>query len=188
VVVAIRRMEPAELARLGEIDRSEHVTSEYRWRNGALETHAVDVRVPPWAPSGDHEHTVASRVAAWTPWLDHGGTLLGAFDGDALVGIAIYRPRIAPATANLALLHVSRSHRRRGVGARLAEEVARLAHEGGARRLYVSATPSVSTVEFYRRCGFEPTGEPDPALFALEPEDIHMVRELDANASPNRAP
>ena len=48
----------------------------------------------------------------------------------------------------------------------------------GARRLYVSATPSGPTVEFYRSHGFEPTDEPDEALFALEPDDIHMILEL----------
>jgi len=42
----------------------------------------------------------------------------------------------------------------------------------------VSATPSGPTVDFYRSRGFEPTDEPDPALFALEPDDIHMVLAL----------
>jgi GNAT superfamily N-acetyltransferase len=171
-------MDPSELGRIGEIDRSEHVTREYVQRRGALEARAVDVVVPPWSPSGDHEHSVPSRIAAWRPLLEQGGTLLGAFDGDVLSGFAIYRARIAEGTANLAVLHVSRSHRRRGVGALLAREVARRARADGAGRLYVSATPSVSTVEFYRSLGFEPTDEPDPTLFALEPEDIHMILEL----------
>jgi N-acetylglutamate synthase-like GNAT family acetyltransferase len=56
--------------------------------------------------------------------------------------------------------------------------VARLARADGARRLYVSATPSAPTVEFYQSHGFEPTDEPDAALFALEPDDIHMILEL----------
>jgi ribosomal protein S18 acetylase RimI-like enzyme len=80
--------------------------------------------------------------------------------------------------ANLAVLHVSRSHRRRGVGSRLAAEVARLARADGARRLYVSATPSESAVSFYRSHGFVPTDEPDERLFALEPDDVHMTLEL----------
>jgi N-acetylglutamate synthase-like GNAT family acetyltransferase len=73
---------------------------------------------------------------------------------------------------------VSRSQRRKGIASLLTEEVARLARADGASRLYVSATPSVSTVEFYRSRGFELTDEPNEELFALEPDDIHMVRRL----------
>jgi len=171
-------MAHAELARIGEIDRSEHVTREYAYRRGSLEARAVDVWVPPWSPTDAGEHSVRGRVEAWQPILARGGTLVGAFDGDGLVGVAIYRPRLTLDTANLAVLHVSRGHRRNGIASRLTEEVVRLARADGARRLYVSATPSVPTVEFYRSRGFEPTDEPNEELFALEPDDIHMLREL----------
>ena len=147
-------MAPSELDRIAEIDRSEHVTREYAYRRGSLEARDVDVKVPTWFPTGDHE------------------------DADTLAGIAIYRPRLAEGMANLAVLHVSRSYRRKGVGSLLAEEVARLARADGARRLYVSATPTGPTVDFYRSHGFEPTDQPNAALFALEPHDIHMIREL----------
>ena len=167
-----------ELDRIGEVDRSEHVTHEYTYRKGALERRSVDTKVPDWSRSGDHEHSVGSRVDAWRPILDRGGTLVGAFDADTLAGFAIYRPHLAEGMANLSALYVSRDYRRSGIGSRLAEEVARLARADGARRLYVSATPSGSTVEFYRSHGFEPTDEPNAELFALEPDDIHMIREL----------
>jgi GNAT superfamily N-acetyltransferase len=174
----IRHMEPSELARIGEIDRSEHVTEEYVYRRGSLEARAADVRVAPWALDGDGAHSLRGRIAEWQPLLAAGATLLGAFEGDALLGFAIYRPRIDDGVANLAVLHVSRSARRRGVASRLVEEVARLARASGARRLYVSATPSGSAVGFYRSRGFAPTDTPDPALLAKEPDDIHMVLEL----------
>jgi ribosomal protein S18 acetylase RimI-like enzyme len=73
---------------------------------------------------------------------------------------------------------VSRNYRRKGIASLLTEEVARLARAGDARRLYVSATPSGPTVEFYRSHGFQPTDEPHEELFALEPDDIHMIRDL----------
>jgi GNAT superfamily N-acetyltransferase len=79
---------------------------------------------------------------------------------------------------NLSVLHVSRSHRRKGVASLLTEEVARLARADGARRLYVSATPSGSAVAFYLGHGFEPTDQPDAGLLALEPDDIHMIKVL----------
>jgi GNAT superfamily N-acetyltransferase len=171
-------MEASELARIGEIDRSEHVTREYSYRRGTLEGRTVDVVVPTWSRSGDHEHSVQGRVDAWQPILDRGGTLVGAFDAEILAGFAIYRPHLAEGMANLSVLHVSRNYRRKGIGSLLAGEVARLARVDGARRLYVSATPSGPTVEFYRSHGFEPTDEPNEALFGLEPHDIHMILEL----------
>jgi ribosomal protein S18 acetylase RimI-like enzyme len=171
-------MSASELDRLGEIDRSEYVSHEYVYRDGSLEKRVIDLEVPPWSPSGDHEHSVPSRVDAWRPLLDRGGKLVGAFDSDTLVGVAIYRPDLPEGMANLAVLYVSRSHRRNGIASRLTAEVARRARADGAPRLYVSATPSVSTVEFYRSQGFEVTDEPDATLFALEPDDIHMILEL----------
>lgn len=177
-MIAIRHMAASELVRIGEIDRSEHVTVEYAYRGGVLEKRAVDIRAPTWSPVGDHEHSVQGKIHDWQPTLDRGGTLVGAFDAETLAGFAIYRPRLAEGMANLSALFVSRSYRRTGVGSLLTGEVARLARGDGARRLYVSATPSGPTVEFYLRQGFEPTDEPDAALFALEPDDIHMILAL----------
>lgn len=177
-MIEIRHMPASELDRIGEIDRSEHVTREYSYRHGALEERVVDIAVPTWSPSGDHEHSVPSKVNAWRTLLDEGGTLVGAFAGDILAGVAIYRPHLTEGMANLAVLHVSRNQRRTGVASRLTDEVARLARADGARRLYVSATPSDSAVGFYQSHGFELTDEPNAALFALEPDDIHMILEL----------
>jgi hypothetical protein len=53
-----------------------------------------------------------------------------------------------------------------------------MARADGSNRLYVSATPSAATVDFYRHRGFEVTRAPDRELLALEPEDIHMTMEL----------
>ena len=174
----VRRLPAADLARLCEIDRSEHVTRLYTFRGGVLEERAIDDHVPPWSREGRGAHSVQRLVDQWLPVLERGGTLLGEFAGPTLSGLAIYRPRLAEDMGQLALLHVSRGARRKGVASRLTHEVARLARADGARRLYVSATPTGSAVGFYRRFGFVPTAEPDPEQFALEPEDIHMVLAL----------
>jgi hypothetical protein len=52
------------------------------------------------------------------------------------------------------------------------------ARELGARRLYISATPSENTVRFYLRRGCRVTDDVDAALFALEPEDIHLEFDI----------
>jgi ribosomal protein S18 acetylase RimI-like enzyme len=166
-------MEPTELGRIAEIDRSEDVTEDYVYKDGALERHDVDWQVGRWS-----DEQLAALLAAWRPLLDGGGVMLGAFDGQVLVGFAIYRPRLTDDMAQYAVLYVSRDYRRQGVGSALTEKVLGLARADGSRRLYVSATPSVPTVEFYRSHGFEVTREPHPELLELEPEDIHMTMEL----------
>ena len=44
--------------------------------------------------------------------------------------------------------------------------------------LAFASVPTESAVGFYLRQGFQLTDEPDPELLALEPEDIHMVKQL----------
>jgi hypothetical protein len=52
------------------------------------------------------------------------------------------------------------------------------APERGAHRLYISATPSENTVNFYVRLGCTVAKEPDSDLSELEPEDIHLEFEV----------
>ncbi|EPO8012708.1 GNAT family N-acetyltransferase, partial [Pseudomonas aeruginosa] len=44
--------------------------------------------------------------------------------------------------------------------------------------LYVSATPSQNTVDFYTRLGCRLCMEPDEELYRLEPEDVHLVYQI----------
>ena len=48
--------------------------------------------------------------------------------------------------------------------------------------MYISATPSEHTINFYLRQGCVVASEVDPELFALEPEDIHLVCRIDRDA------
>jgi GNAT superfamily N-acetyltransferase len=169
-------MAVSELARIGEIDRSEHITQQYKSRNGVLELIDVEIHAPGWGEPG--EYSVQHYIESWTPLLDAGGVMLGAFDGDRLVGVAIYQPYLAEGVAHFAVLYVTRTHRRKGIGQALSNEVARLARADGARRLYVSATPTRATVDFYAKQGFQPVATPNERLFALEPDDIHMELKL----------
>ncbi len=177
-MVHIRRMGNSEITRIAEIDRSEHVTLAYRVRDRRLEERHVDWNVPRWCREGNGEHSVQAKVAALSPILDQGGAMWGAFDQDRLVGVAILRPHLTEDMAQLAFLHVSKGYRRRGIATGLTQQASKLAREIGAKRLYVSATESESAVGFYRSQGFELAEEVHPELYALEPEDIHMVKAL----------
>ena len=52
--------------------------------------------------------------------------------------------------------------------------VIKRARNMGAKKLYISATPSKHTVDFYIGLGCKIASEINPELFKLEPEDIHL--------------
>ena len=173
----IRPMGSEELERIRDIDRSEVIRTGYRQEGREIVAFDVNWDDAGWL-EGDGEHSFAQMIRGARRQLDLGGTAIGAFDGDRLAGIAIYRPRLTPSMAQLALLHVSNNYRRQGVASRLYDEILRMTRADGGTALYVSATPTESAVGFYRSKGFEPTDKPHPDLLAEEPDDIHMVMEL----------
>jgi len=177
--ITIRPMEADEINRLGEIDRTEHITVDYRYEDGALKEVEVDFKVPPWYAEGDGGHSIRKKINAWRPYLEKdGGLMFGAFDGERLVGLVILRPRLTKDMAELAVLHISHGYRDKGIGTRLTEKVCSLASEMGATSIYVSASQTKTTVDFYMRRGFELAKVLNRELYEREPDDIHMVKEL----------
>ena len=176
--VAYRRLEPRELSRVAEIDRTERIDTIYRQRGAELEAVAGEFDAPAWGTEGTGEHSVAHQIEACEAYVAGGGIAIGAFADERLVGIGIVVPHIRAGVAQLAYLHVSDGFRGLGVGGCLAAELERLARELGDTAMVVSATPSANTVGFYRGRGFEPTATPLPELLELEPEDVHMEKRL----------
>jgi ribosomal protein S18 acetylase RimI-like enzyme len=175
-IKTIKRLDHSDLRKIAEIDRSEHITLNYVYNAGTLDREEVDIHAPRWPASGSWGFEERIRHAERR--LKEGGENLGAFDGDLLVGYATLRHDLEPGTAQLDSLYVSRDYRRQGIASRLTAEVIRLAQEQGAERLYVSATPSGSAVGFYQSHGFRLVEKVNAELYALEPEDIHMIRSL----------
>jgi GNAT superfamily N-acetyltransferase len=181
-----RWMTEAELSRLADIDRAETVRVGYEQHGARLVELAVDWDDPGFFKEGDGEHSVAHQVAFCRRHLAAGARMIGAFDGETLVGVGVLTPEVRPRTAQLAYLHVSAAYRRRGVAGSLFGRLLSWAREQGAETVYVSATPSQSAVSFYRRQGFEPINDPLPELYALEPEDIQMRLLLDSSGATGR--
>lgn len=173
-----RQLAAEDLARLGEIDRSERIETLYVQHGARLEEQHGDWSAKAWFAEGEGEHSIAHQRTECERYLAAGGIALGAFADGRLVGIGIVVPHIRPGVAQLAFLHVSNGYRGRGVGGHLGDELERLAREQRDTRMVVSATPSLNTVRFYRRRGFEPMAEPLPELYRLEPEDVHMDKRL----------
>jgi len=178
MAIELRQLPNDQIRLVEEIDRSENITIGYEVRDGILVSKTVDWCVPNWSRDPEHAFSVHGVIRQFAAVLERGGVLLGAFEEDGLAGLGILRLRLTDDMAQLALLHVSRAYRRRGVGRMLAEEMFRRARADGAVRIYVSPVPSESAVGFYLSRGFEPTSEVNQELFELEPEDIHMIRDL----------
>jgi GNAT superfamily N-acetyltransferase len=176
--IGYRRLGKDELAKVGEIDRTERIDVLYVQHGARLEERAGDWSAPPWSVDGEGEHSVVGQRVSLEHYVERGATVLGAFDGDRLVGIGVVLPHLRAGVAQLAYLHVSDGYRDQGIGGRLSDELERLAREAGDVEMVVSATPSLNTVRFYRRRGFEPLAEPFPELYALEPEDVHLAKRL----------
>lgn len=180
--VRIRSLERHEIAGLWSIDRSERIEGLYVVRDGRLllEPHLEEVRG--W-PAGERERTEPVHIDCF----ERGGIFRGAFAGEVLVGGSVLDRRLfGPQRDRLQLefLYVDRGHRGRRIGRILFEEAAERARALGARALYVSATPTENTIRFYQRRGCRLARAVDPALFAREPEDIHLELDLAGSGAP----
>lgn len=165
-----------EIHAIWSIDRGETVEAAYRVEHGLLVLRPYPLEVPGWPPG---------QAELYTPILqachDHGGWLHGLFDGPRLVSAAALENRpMGPRRDQLQFLflHVDRAYRGQGLGRHQFALASAEAIRRGARSLYVTATPSQHTVDFYLDLGCELAAEVDADLFALEPEDIHLVYPL----------
>jgi ribosomal protein S18 acetylase RimI-like enzyme len=116
-VIAVKQLDNAHIGKIAEIDRSEHVTLSYVYKDRKLWTEQVDWQVPRWPAGGSWG--VEARIKSAARTLEAGGTMLGAFDGGLLVGYAALRYRLTEDLAQLEALFVSRDYRRRGIAKRL---------------------------------------------------------------------
>lgn len=155
-----------------EVDVSEHGELIYLWQDGELVTQPLVWDRPP--------RTAETWQENWASVLPLPGVKAwGAFEGVVMVGIIVYRPFLTEDMAQLDALFVDKNHRQQGIAAQLTKLLEEQAIADGHKRLYVSATESQSAVGFYTSQGFVPTLDVHPELYALEPNDIHMIKILE---------
>ena len=167
-----------ELSGVAAIDRRERIDVLYEQLGTQLVARHGSWNSPAWDPDGHGEHSVQTHVHTLEHYVDIGGTALGAFASQQLVGIGVVVPHLRPSIAQLAYLHVSALFRATGIGRRLTEQLEQIAHAAGDSDIVVSATPSENTIRFYLGHGFQPTAEPFAELLELEPDDVHMRKVL----------
>lgn len=94
--------------------------------------------------------------------IQRGGSVIGAYDTDVLVGFCSvdgYLHGITSKYANLTMLFIDDEFKRRGIGKALFREIGKYASKSGADKLFISAIPSIETVEFYFNMGCIEAGE-----------------------------
>lgn len=172
-MIQYRTLGHDDVPRIAEIDRSESIAEEYRVEGGRLGVVPRRLEAPSWSAEGLQNYVARVRAL-----LRRGGEALGAWRDGRLVGFATLDVTGVggdPSILQLDMLYVSRDSRGQGIGRRLTTALADRARELGATALYISATPTRGTVDAYLRLGARLAQRPDPTLFALEPDDIHLL-------------
>lgn len=167
-----RDLELHEIVRIAGIDRAEEITGHYVFENNTLKLIQSYEIVTGFDPSELHELMDRQKRI-----VEGGGKVIGAFGHDVLVGVASLEKRKRGAGSNyckMDILYVSKDHRSKRIAQHLLQEVKKAAALFGAEKLYISATPTKHTVDFYLKQGAIPVEEPDEELFEKEPEDIHL--------------
>ena len=172
----IRLLQRNEIPLIWQIDRREIVENIYLLQGGKLILKHDFFDIRGWPPG---------EAELYTPILldcyDRGGIFWGAFESDTLIGVAILESKFIGSQQDklqLKFLHVSRDYRKLGIASTLFKLAVEKAKTLGAKKLYISATPSEHTVNYYMRLGCVLATETDPKLVTLEPEDIHLEYEI----------
>lgn len=114
--------------------------------------------------------------------FEQGSIFVGAFNAsEKLVGVSVVSNQVITDYPHAKLLHyfyVDADQQGQGIGAKLMQAAKESAKQLGAKQLYISATPTRRTVDFYIKHGAEPLSAPDQQLWQLEPEDIHLLCKL----------
>lgn len=171
-----RKLKRDEVKDVWSIDRREVINDVYHFENGTIVLKKEHYDMPGW-PKGEPEMYTPVFEACY----DHSGWFYGLFDNGRLIGVVILDSHFIGKNRDqlqLKFLHLSRPYRNQGWGKHLFDLAKVEARNRGANYLYISATPSENTVNFYLGLGCIVTKEPDPDLLALEPEDIHLQLKL----------
>jgi len=170
--ITFRLLEQNELIRVKEIDRAENIFEYYEYKNGELIIKSITDLVD----SFDDEE-LQEMIQRQQLLIADGGQVIAALAGDRLIGVASVERKPRGKQRNyckMDILYVSNSYRGNKIGHQLVRKCTAAAAEFGAEKLYISATPTRATVDFYLKEGARLVEEIDEELFAMEPLDIHL--------------
>ncbi len=123
------------------------------------------------------EGRLKEKSSEFADCIKSGGVVICAYRGESIVGLAYLLPRRFGDNAEyiqLRSLHVSGSCRNHGVGKRLFSAIADEARAMDAKKMYISANPSVDTIAFYHRVGCVDAVFIEQSIYLDTPEDRQM--------------
>lgn len=106
-----------------------------------------------------------------------GGIVIGAFTDSDLIGFASVEGELFGTNKEyleLSYIHVSYEFRNSGIGKKMFELCCKEAKETGAKKLYISAHPSLETQDFYRAVGCTYAVEINQEIYNKETLDIQL--------------
>lgn len=171
-LIEIRLLESSELDKIYQINRSEESEHRYCYIDGELNVLDEPLTITADAKFWDN------HFEEWKRALESGAEAFGAFDDETLSGIVILDPNLAPGTERILALYVDLNHRLSGIAKSLYLKAQDAAKSRDSHTLYVCATPTDSSINFYLSQGFEPTSDPHQKLLEQHPNDIHMTKRL----------
>lgn len=166
-----RALQIDEANRIAEIDATNYIRNAWRKDSSGeyrlLEINWTDTELP----NGFEWHLRRFRQT-----LVSGGTAIGCFDGEKLVGYATLEGHVFGQQKYVLLdqLFVSKDYRRKGIGKELFRMCAVQARQIGAKKIYLCAGSSENTMAFYQKLGCVSAAEPDQKLLQEDPRDIQL--------------
>jgi ribosomal protein S18 acetylase RimI-like enzyme len=174
--VQIRVLEALDTARFVEIaggytSGERYVVRKEETARRTIFTVDLEELPQPFVKQWEHDK---QTLAQYRQVVVEHGLSLGAFKGEALVGIAIAEPRRWNGTLWVWELHVHAGYRGQGIGRRLMEEMALLAVGAGLWMIVCETqNTNVPAIRFYRRMGFELDGL-DLSLYSSELDEVAL--------------
>jgi len=179
VEYTIRAMDPADLGRIAEIDRSESAAAVYVCRAAADGRALLLVREDrpfvsdPWDAEG-----VRRRVTEWGGLMKPDGAWFGAFETDRLVGFVVLGAQRWDGSAELVAIFVDAAYRGEGIGSLLMRAVEEHACRRGTVALSIYSVPTARTVDFYLSHGYRLVGMVDKSTVRCYAWDIVLDKSL----------
>ena len=168
----IRSVKRKEIENIRNIDRSEIINQFYYYKNGKLVLKKKYYNISGWDPKN-----IERNINNLYDLYDRGGSFLGLFPEKRIVGVIALECKFIGSNNDqlqVIFLHIDKNYRKQGYGKILMNQTKERAKELGAKKLYISATPSKNTVDFYIHLGCKLASEINADLYQLEPDDIHL--------------
>jgi len=170
-LITYRQLKLPEAERIREIDASQFIGRAWREVNGIRQLIEINYQDPDF-PNGYENHFAALKET-----IENGGSALGAFDIEKLIGFCSVNPDVFGTKNKYVLLDqifVSLEYRSRGIGKQLFLRPVTEAKKLGAKKFYICAGSSEETIAFYRALGCVEASEINAELYEGDTRDMQL--------------